>query len=51
MFLRRCAFIAMWGVLGLYLIRHPETAADTTRALGHGLAFAADALARFTSAL
>ncbi|WP_165970609.1 hypothetical protein [Actinomadura sp. 6K520] len=50
MFLRRCAFIAFWAVLGLFLVRRPEQAAHAVRALIGGLALVADALARFTTA-
>lgn len=50
MFLRRCAFICFWIVLGLFLIRSPERAAHVVRAMFGGLAVVADALARFTSA-
>lgn len=51
MFVRRCAFITFWLVLALYVLRHPVNAAHTTKALLHGLAAAADALARLVSAL
>lgn len=51
MFLRRCAFIAFWVVLGLFLIRHPENAAHASEVLGGGLAMLADGLSRFVSAL
>lgn len=51
MFVRRCAFLAFWIVLGLYLLRDPNGAAHTATAIGHGLAACADGLARFASAL
>ncbi|MFI0406113.1 hypothetical protein [Actinomadura sp. 3N508] len=50
MFLRRCAFVCFWLVLGLFLTRQPERAARATRAFVGGLALVADALARFTTA-
>lgn len=50
MFLRRCAFVAFWLVLGLFVLNHPEKAAHAVRAIVGGLALVADALARFTTA-
>ncbi|WP_199487608.1 hypothetical protein [Actinomadura spongiicola] len=50
MFLRRCGFACFWLVLGLFLVRQPETAAHTVRALIGGLALIADALSRFVTA-
>ncbi|WP_169744500.1 hypothetical protein [Spirillospora albida] len=50
MFLRRCAFITFWLVLGLYVLRHPESAAHTVHAITTGLSTMAEALSRFTSA-
>jgi hypothetical protein len=50
-FLRRCAFLFFWLVLGLYLLRQPVAAAHTTKAVLAGLSLLADALARFASAL
>lgn len=50
MFLRRCAFIAFWLVLGLYVLRQPEGAAHTVKAIFAGLSALADGLARFASA-
>lgn len=49
MFLRRCAFIAFWLVLGLFVLNHPETAARAVRAIFGGLALLADGLSRFVS--
>jgi hypothetical protein len=51
MFVRRCAFVACWLVLVLYVLRHPVSAAHTATALARGLAGVADALARLISAL
>ena len=51
MFLRRCAFAALWIVLTLYALRHPAGAADSVTATFHGLAAVADALAAFCQAL
>ncbi|GLZ15075.1 hypothetical protein Acsp04_53100 [Actinomadura sp. NBRC 104425] len=51
MFLRRCAFIACWLVLVLFVVRHPGQAADATGALAHALAVLADAVALITTAL
>lgn len=50
MFLRRCAFIACWLVLGLFVLRQPETAATAVRAIAGGLALLADGLSRFVAA-
>ncbi|WP_165495269.1 hypothetical protein [Actinomadura roseirufa] len=50
MFLRRCGFAAFWLVLGLFLLRNPENAAHTVRAIAGGLALVADALSRFVAA-
>jgi len=50
-FLRRCAFVACWLVLVLFVLRHPGQAADTTGAIAHALAVLADAVALVTSAL
>ncbi|QXJ23618.1 hypothetical protein AGRA3207_004800 [Actinomadura graeca] len=50
MFFRRCAFVAFWIVLGLFVIRQPENAAQAVRALVGGLALLADALSRFVAA-
>lgn len=50
MFLRRCAFVAFWLVLGLFVIRQPENAAHAVRSIFGGLALLADALSRFVSA-
>ncbi|WP_329085088.1 hypothetical protein OG979_22245 [Actinomadura citrea] len=50
MFLRRCAFACFWLVLGLFVIRQPESAAHTVRALIQGLALLADALSLLVSA-
>ncbi|MDL4776353.1 hypothetical protein [Actinomadura xylanilytica] len=50
MFLRRCAFIAFWIVLALFVLRQPETAAMTVRAIAGFLALLADGLSRFVSA-
>jgi hypothetical protein len=51
MFFRRLAFAAFWIVLALYVLRDPDGAAHTTRAIGHGLAALADGLARFADAV
>ncbi|WP_329095142.1 hypothetical protein OG979_11660 [Actinomadura citrea] len=50
MFLRRCAFGCFWLVLGLFVIRQPESAAHAARALFEGLALLAEALSLLVSA-
>ncbi|GAA2282338.1 hypothetical protein GCM10010402_44140 [Actinomadura luteofluorescens] len=50
MFLRRCAFACFWLVLGLFAVRHPDSAAHAVRALIQGLALLADALSLLVSA-
>jgi hypothetical protein len=50
MFLRRCAFVAFWLVLGLFVVRQPENAARAVEGIAHGFALAADGLSRFVSA-
>ncbi|WP_242888070.1 hypothetical protein [Actinomadura litoris] len=50
MYLRRIASIAFWIALAAFLIRHPETGAQTVKAIGGGFALLADALSRFIEA-
>jgi hypothetical protein len=51
MLLRRCVFLAFCLVLCLYLLRDPNGAAHTVKAVLRGLTLAADALDRFASSL
>lgn len=49
MCLRRCLLGLFWLVGLLFLLRHPITAAHTTRQLLAGLAHLADVIARFAT--
>lgn len=50
MILRRCALACFCLVIGLYTVRHPESAAGTAKAILAALIAASDALARVASA-